>query len=130
MKLILLTNRNVTCLSLSSVQSNLNGFVRRFNIWIVWYHQFYAVYISIITSGIYSVYESCFESDYGTAFIGEPWLFLKTRQIQMWIFVNMIMINVWLFMWRKVFPLWNEFKAQRELGAWLTIKLGKTRLKW
>ena len=33
-------------------------------------------------------------------------------------------------MWRKVFPLWNEFKAQRELGAWLTIKLGKTRLKW
>ena len=32
--------------------------------------------------------------------------------------------------WRKVFPLWNEFKAQRELGAWLTIKLGKTRLKW
>ena len=33
-------------------------------------------------------------------------------------------------LWRKVFPLWNEFKAQRELGAWLTIKLGKTRLKW
>ena len=35
--------------------------------------------------------------------------------------------------WRKVFPLWNKFKAQRELGAlgaWLTIKLGKTRLKW
>ena len=30
----------------------------------------------------------------------------------------------------EVFPLWNEFKAQRELGAWLTIKLGKTRLKW
>ena len=29
-----------------------------------------------------------------------------------------------------VFPLWNEFKAQQELGAWLTIKLGKTRLKW
>ena len=24
----------------------------------------------------------------------------------------------------------NEFKAQRELGACLTIKLGKTRLKW
>ena len=33
-------------------------------------------------------------------------------------------------LWRKVFPLWNEFKAQRQLGAWLTIKLGKTRLKW
>ena len=33
-------------------------------------------------------------------------------------------------LWRKVFPLWNEFKVQRELGAWLTIKLGKTRLKW
>ena len=33
-------------------------------------------------------------------------------------------------LWPKVFPLWNEFKAQRELGAWLTIKLGKTRLKW
>ena len=33
-------------------------------------------------------------------------------------------------LWRKVFPLWNEFKAQRELGAWLTIKQGKTRLKW
>ena len=32
--------------------------------------------------------------------------------------------------WRKVFPLWNEFNAQRELGAWITIKLGKTRLKW
>ena len=30
----------------------------------------------------------CFVSDYSTAFIGEPWLFLKTRQIQMWIFVN------------------------------------------
>ena len=26
--------------------------------------------------------------------------------------------------------LWNEFQAQRELGAWLTMKLGKTRLKW
>ena len=39
----------------------------------------------------------CFVSDYSTAFIGEPWLFLKTRQIQMWIFVNMIMeIDVWL----------------------------------
>ena len=34
-----------------------------------------------------------------------------------------------IFLWRKVFPLRNEFKAQRELGAWLTIKLGKTRLK-
>ena len=34
-----------------------------------------------------------------------------------------------LWVWRKVFPLSNEFKAQRELGAWLTIKLGKTRLK-
>ena len=33
-------------------------------------------------------------------------------------------------LWRKVFPLWNEFKTQRQLGAWLTIKLGKTRLKW
>ena len=33
-------------------------------------------------------------------------------------------------MWRKAFPLWKEFKAQWELGAWLTIKLGKTRLKW
>ena len=33
-------------------------------------------------------------------------------------------------LWPKVFPLWKEFKAQRELGAWLTIKLGKTRLKW
>ena len=33
-------------------------------------------------------------------------------------------------LWPKVFPLWNEFKAQRELGAWLEIKLGKTRLKW
>ena len=35
-----------------------------------------------------------------------------------------------ILLWRKVFPLWNEFKAQRKLGAWLTIKLGKTRLKW
>ena len=33
-------------------------------------------------------------------------------------------------LWPKVFPLWNEFKAQRELGACLMIKLGKTRLKW
>ena len=28
------------------------------------------------------------------------------------------------------FSTWKEFKAQRELDAWLTIKLGKTRLKW
>ena len=33
-------------------------------------------------------------------------------------------------LWRKVFPLWNEFKAQRHLGAGLTIKLGNTRRKW
>ena len=33
-------------------------------------------------------------------------------------------------LWRKVFPLENEVQAQQELDAWLSLKLGETRLKW
>ena len=103
MKLILLANRNVTFLCISCVQGNLlhskalfaNLKFELFNIinptlFIGLYHYFW--YLLCLRINNY-----CFVSDYSTAFIGEPWLFLKTRQIQMWIFVNMIMeIDVWL----------------------------------
>ena len=102
MKLILLTNRNVTFLPLPCVQSNLpnsKAFAHSFEIWVVLYHQSYAFYFWYLLS----VYESSFVSDYATSYISETWFFLKTMEFQLWISVNMIMeINFWLLNKKKV----------------------------